>query len=48
MGYSFKWIYALDESNRKPNKIRIDKVNEFYNRSMKQLLQNNDIDKVYK
>ena len=48
MGYSFKWIHPLDESNRKPNKVRIDKVNEFYNRSMKQLLQNNDIDKVYK
>ena len=26
---------VLDESNRKPNKIWIDKGSEFYNRSMK-------------
>ena len=25
----------LDESNRKPNKILVDKVSEFYNKSMK-------------
>ena len=34
----------LDKSNRKPNKIWIDKSNEFYNRSMKSFLQNNNIE----
>ena len=34
----------LDESNRKPNKIWVDKGSEFYNRSMKSFLQNNDIE----
>ena len=34
----------LDESNRKPNKIWVDKSNGFYNRSMKSFLQNNDIE----
>ena len=33
----------LDKANRKPNKIRVVKGNEFYNRSMKSFLQNNDI-----
>ena len=33
----------LDESNRKPNKIWLDKCREFYNRSMKSFIQNNDI-----
>ena len=33
----------LDESNRKPNKLWEDKDSEFYNRSMKSFLQNNDI-----
>ena len=33
-----------DESNCKPNKIWVDKASEFYNRSMKSLLQNNDIE----
>ena len=33
----------LDESNRKPNKIWVDKCSEFYNRSMKSFLQNNNI-----
>ena len=33
----------LDESNRRPNKIWVDKGSEFYNRSVKSLLQNNDI-----
>ena len=28
----------LDESNRKPNKIWVDKGSEFYNRSMKSWL----------
>ena len=32
----------LNESKRKPNKIRVDKVSEFYNRSIKPFLQNND------
>ena len=31
------------ESNRKPNKINVDKASEFYNRSMKSFLQNNNI-----
>ena len=34
----------LDESNRKPNKIWVDKGSEFYNRSMKSWLQDNDIE----
>ena len=34
----------LDKSNRKPNKIWVDKGSEFYNRSMKLFLQNNDIE----
>ena len=32
----------IDESNRNPNKIWVDKGSEFYNRSMNSLLQNND------
>ena len=31
--------YNLDESNRKPNKIWVDKFSEFYNRSMKSWLE---------
>ena len=34
----------LDESNRKSNKTWADKGSEFYNRSMKSLLQNNDME----
>ena len=34
----------LDESNRKPNKIWVDKGSEFYNRSMKSWLDKNDIE----
>ena len=34
----------LDESNRKPNKIWIDKRSEFYNRSIKSWLQDNDME----
>ena len=34
----------LKESNRKPNKIRVDKVNEFYNNSFKKWLKVNDIE----
>ena len=29
----------LDESNRKPNKLWVDKGSEFYNRSMKSWLE---------
>ena len=32
------------KSNRKPNKIRVDKGSEFYNSSVKKWLQNNDIE----
>ena len=35
---------VLDESNRKPNKIWVDKGSEFYNRSMKSWLQDKDIE----
>ena len=34
----------FNESNRKPNKIWVDKGSEFYNRSMKLVLQDNDIE----
>ena len=34
----------LDECNRKPNKILEYKFREFYNRSMKSWLQDNDIE----
>ena len=34
---------VLNESKRKPNKIWLDKDSEFYNRSMKSFLKNNDI-----
>ena len=33
----------LNKSNRKPNKIWVDKSSEFYNRSMKSWLEKNDI-----
>ena len=33
----------LDDSNRKPNKIWVDKGSEFYNRSVKSWLQDNDV-----
>ena len=36
----------LKKSNRKPNKIWEDKGSEFYNRSIKSFLQNNNI-KMY-
>ena len=32
----------LKESNRKPNKIWVDKGSEFYNRSMKSRFEKND------
>ena len=34
----------LDESNRKPNKVWVDKGSEFYNGSMKWFLQNNNVE----
>ena len=34
----------LKESNRKPNKIWVDKYGEFYNKSMKSWLGKNDIE----
>ena len=34
----------LNEQKRKPNKLWVDKGNEFYNRSRKSFLQNNDIE----
>ena len=34
----------LDKSNRKPNKIWVDKDSERYNRSMKSWLQDNNIE----
>ena len=37
---------VLNKSDRKPNKIWIDKGGEFYNRSMKSWLEKNDI-KMY-
>ena len=33
----------LDESNRKPNKIWVDKLREFYKKSIRSWLQDNDI-----
>ena len=33
----------LKDSDRKPNKIWVDKANEFYNNSFKKWLQDNDI-----
>ena len=35
---------SLNESNLKPNTIWVDKGSEFYNRSMKSFLQNNNIE----
>ena len=34
----------LNDSNFKPNKIWVDKISEFYNRTMKSFLQNNNIE----
>ena len=34
----------LDDSNRKPNKIWVDKVTEFYDNSFKKWLKDNDIE----
>ena len=40
----YAWVVPLKKSNRKPNKIWLDKGTEFYNRSMKSWLQKNDIE----
>ena len=40
--YAFKKI--LNDSNRKPNKIWVDKGSKFYNNSFKQWLKDNDIE----
>ena len=34
----------LEESNRKPNKMWVDKESEFYNSSFKEWLKDNDIE----
>ena len=34
----------IDESNRKPSKIWVNKASEFYNRSVKSWLKGNDIE----
>ena len=36
---------TLDESNCKPNKMRVGKGSEFYNKSMKSWLQDNDTER---
>ena len=51
MGYSFKWKISetiikayqkfLKQLNRKPNKIGVDKVTEFYNGSKNPSLETN-------
>ena len=35
---------VLDESNRKPNKIWVDKGSELYNKSIKLWLEKNDLE----
>ena len=37
----------LKESNRKPNKVWVDKGSEFYNSSFKKRLKDNDIDMYF-
>ena len=37
----------LDESYRKPNKLQVDKGSEFYNRSMKSWLQDNNTEEQH-
>ena len=34
----------MKESNRKPNKLWVDKGSEFYNKSLKKWLKDNDIE----
>ena len=41
----YAWVAPLkDKSNRKPNKIWVDKGSKFYNRSMKSWLEKNDVE----
>ena len=40
----YKTKKALDESNRKPNEIWVDKGSKFNNRSIKSWLEKNDIE----
>ena len=37
------FIQIVNESNRKPNKLRVDKGREFYNKLMQEQLYNNNI-----
>ena len=37
------FIEIVNESNRKPNKLRVDQGREFYNKIMQEWLDNNDI-----
>ena len=38
---------TLDDSNRKPNKIWVDKGSEFYNSSFKKWLKDNDTEMYF-
>ena len=45
--YAFIYLYILhilDESSPKPNKIWVDNGSQFYNRSMRSWLRDNDIE----
>ena len=37
------FIEIVNESNRKPNKLRVDQGRKFYNKLMQELLDDNDI-----
>ena len=37
------FIETVNESNRKPNKLRVDQGRKFYNKLMQELLDDNDI-----
>ena len=43
-GITIAFQKILDESKCKPNKIWVDKRSEFYNKSMKSWLQDNNIE----
>ena len=51
MRYSFKFPFSfqktLNESNRKPNKIWVDKGSEFYMRSLKSWLEKKNAIELY-
>ena len=42
--FTYDFLKASLEWKRKPNKIRVDKNSELYNKSMKSFLQNDDIE----